>query len=138
MPVPDSVIAAYRAARYVVFADNGPIMRVGEPCPELDELLEAEGAATAAFVTAFNPSGLQRHESENFEAFGRLCDFVNATPYRIYLGQGSDPKGEWPPEPSLLVVGISRADAESLGRRFGQLAIVFVEKGRAPELVLLA
>jgi len=35
------------------------------------------------------------------------------------------------------VVGIPRADAETVGRTFGQNAIVFVEKGRAPELVLV-
>ena len=41
------------------------------------------------------------------------------------------------PERSVLVAGISRADAEIVGRAFGQNAIVFVEKGRAPGLVVL-
>ena len=138
MPVADALIAAYRAARYVVFADNRPVMRVGEPCPELDELLEAEGAAAAAFVTAHNPRGLPAHEETNLLAFGDLCEAADRTGYRIYLGEGSDPEGEWKPEPSLLIVGIPRGEAEELGRRFHQLAIVFVEKGRAPELVVLA
>jgi hypothetical protein len=35
------------------------------------------------------------------------------------------------------VVGISRADAEAVGRAFEQNAIVFVEKGRPPELVVI-
>ena len=138
MPVPDSLLAAYRAARYVVFADNGPIMRIGEPCPEMDELLEAEDAATAAFVTPFNPRGLPAHEDTNMLAFGELCDLADRTGYKIYLGEGNDPQGEWKPEPSLLIVGIPRGEAEVIGRRFYQNAIVFVEKGRAPELVLLA
>jgi hypothetical protein len=38
----------------------------------------------------------------------------------------------------VLVLGIARAEAEALGREYGQNAIVFAEKGRAPELVLLA
>lgn len=137
MPVPDSLIAAYRAARYVVFADNGPIMRIGEPCPEMDELLEAEDAASAAFVTSFNPRGLPAHEELNQLSFGELCDAADRTGYRIYLGEGNDPQGEWKPEPSLLIVGIPRAEAEAIGRRFHQNAIVFAEKGRPPELVLL-
>jgi hypothetical protein len=37
----------------------------------------------------------------------------------------------------VLVLGIAREDAEALGRRFGQNAILYLEKGRAPELVLL-
>src|SRR6266545_2088435 len=57
--------------------------------------------------------------------------------YRCFEGEGRDPQGRWRPERSALVVGIPRADAEGVGRAFGQNAIVFVEKGRAPQLVLL-
>ena len=34
-------------------------------------------------------------------------------------------------------MGIPRAEAEALGRRLEQNAIVWIEKGRAPELVVL-
>ena len=137
MPVPESLIAAYKAARYVVFADQGPVLRIGEPCAEMDELLEADEARTAAFVTAFNPRGLPAHEESNMLAFGELCDAADRTGCKVYLGEGNDPRGEWKPEPSLLLVGIARAEAEALGRRFLQNAIVFIERGKAPELVLL-
>ena len=40
-------------------------------------------------------------------------------------------------EPSRLVIGIYRDNAQALGRIFGQNAIVFIEKGGAPELVVL-
>lgn len=137
MAIPESLLAAYRAARYVVFADNSPVLQVGERCPALDELLEEEGAASAAFLTSFNPRGLPAHDELNQLAFGELCEAADRTGYRIYLGEGRDPEGEWKPEPSLLIVGMPRAEAEDLGRRFHQLAIVFAEKGKAPELVLL-
>ncbi len=39
--------------------------------------------------------------------------------------------------PELVIRIGARADAEAVGRAFGQNAIVFVEKGRAPELVVL-
>jgi hypothetical protein len=137
MPLSPALRAAYEAAEYVVFDDSAAILRIGEPCPEMDALFEADGAARAAFVTAFNPNGLPRAEDENYAAFGRLCKVAEAAGCKLYLGQGMDPEGNWPPEPSLLLVGISRTAAEALGRSFGQLAIVFVEKGRAPELVVL-
>ena len=137
MPVPESLVTAYRAARYVVYADEGPVMRIGEPCPEMDQLLEEEGAAAAAFITAHNPRGLPAHEESNMLAFGRLCDAADRSGYKIYLGEGNDPEGEWKPEPSLLIVGMPREEAEALGRRFLQNAIVFVEKGKPPELVVL-
>jgi hypothetical protein len=137
MGVPRSLVAAYRAARYVVFADSGPVMRIDELCPKMDELLEADDAECAAFITSFNPHGMPAHEESNQRAFGELCDAVDRTGCKTYLGESNDPKGEWKPEPSLLVVGIARAAAEALGERFHQNAIVWVEKGRAPELVLL-
>jgi hypothetical protein len=37
----------------------------------------------------------------------------------------------------VLIMGIPRADAEALGRRLEQNAIVWIDKGRAPELVVL-
>jgi hypothetical protein len=137
MPLPESLVAAYRAARYAVFAESGPVMQIGERCAAMDELLEEEGAAAAAFVTAFNPRGLPAHEELNQLAFAELCEAADRTGCKVYLGEGSDPEGEWKPEPSLLIVGIARKAAEALGERFHQNAIVWVEKGRAPELVLL-
>ena len=44
--------------------------------------------------------------------------------------------GSWS-EPSFLVIGIYRANAEALGQLFEQNAIVFCELGRAPELIVL-
>ena len=131
------LIAAYRKAHYVVHGRPEIVLRIGEPNLDLDALLEADGAATAAYVTASNQRGEQRSEAENALAFNALKSFLQKKPYRCRPGEGRDPKGRWPAEPSMLVIGIARAQAEALGRRFGQNAIVFAEKGRAPELVLL-
>ena len=125
-------------AEYVVFAERRIVLRVGEPNAELDALMEAAGATTAAFVTAANPRGKRRREDENAIAFDSLNAFLNEARHRRRAGEGRDPQGRWPAEPSLLVLGIPRAKAKALGRRFGQNAIVFIEKGGAPELVVLA
>jgi len=57
--------------------------------------------------------------------------------YGCYPGEGRDAEGRWPAEPSLLVIGISRADAEAFGRRFEQNAVLFVERGGVPRLIVL-
>ncbi|HYT48130.1 MAG TPA: DUF3293 domain-containing protein, partial [Burkholderiales bacterium] len=101
-------------------------------------LLEAEGAATAAYITAANPLGERRSKARNALGVGALEDLIAASGYPRLAGEGRDPEGRWPAEPSLLVIGIYREHAAALGRLFGQNAIVFVEKGAAPELVLLA
>ena len=137
MPITEEQLKAYRKADYVVFADRKVVVRVGEPSAELDGLLRAEGATTAAFVTAANPRGELRSAEENGVANAALQNFIAAAGYPHYWGEGRDPLGSWS-EPSFLVIGIYRANAEALGQLFEQNAIVFAEMGRPPELILLA
>jgi hypothetical protein len=136
-PVTPELIAAYEKAEYVVFGIPLLVLRIGEPNADLDELLKADSAATAAYITAANPLGEQRTETENEVAVAALHESQTAAGFICYAGEGRDPQGRWTPEPSLLVLGISRAQAERVGRAFGQNAIVFVEKGRPPELLVL-
>ena len=132
MPLTPQALRAYQKALYAVL--GGPVLRLGERNPELETLLEAQAATTAAFITAANPRGEPRSHAANQVATAEL---QAALAWPFYPGEGRDPEGRWPAEPSLLVIGIPRAEAEALGRRFEQNAIVFVEKGSAPELVLL-
>lgn len=136
MPLTQETIEAYRAADYVVFADRTVVLRIGERSPDLDALMGAEGATTAAFVTAANPRGEKRSDEENGVANAALQSFVAAAGYPHFWGEGRDPFGSWA-EPSFLVIGIYRANAEALAQLFEQNAIVFCEQGKAPELVIL-
>jgi hypothetical protein len=136
-PATPELIAAYKKAQYVVLGEPELVIRIGEPNPDLDELLEAEGAATAAYITAANPRGEARTAWENEIANAALVESQTKAGYSCYEGEGRDPEERWTPERSVLVVGISRSDAEGVGRVFEQNAIVFVEKGRAPELVMI-
>jgi hypothetical protein len=54
----------------------------------------------------------------------------------MFLGEGIGDDGAWPPEPSILVLGIEREAAVQLGRLFGQRAIVCGELGGLATLVL--
>ena len=136
MPASPEQLEQYRKADYVVFADRQVVLRVGEPNPELDDLIVTEGASTAAFVTAANPRGEKRSDTENGVANAALQSFVSAAGYPHFWGEGRDPFGSWA-EPSFLVIGIYRANAEALGQLFEQNAIIFCEVGRAPELIVL-
>jgi uncharacterized protein DUF3293 len=131
------VLAAYENADYVVLVDPELVLRIGEPSPRLDALLEEHGAATAAYVTAANPRGERLSAAENAAAAATLDKMIAAAKYPRYAGEGRDPDARWPAEPSVLIIGIYRDNAEALGRLFGQNAIVFIEKGGAPQLVVL-
>ena len=138
MPVGPDLIVAYLGAEYVVFGEPELVLRIGEASEALDELLDAQGANTAAYVTAANPRGRLAGPTENLLATTALLGAQRDAGYACFAGEGRDPQGEWPAEPSVLVVGIARAEAEVLGRSYEQNAIVFVERGKAPELVMLA
>ena len=127
---------AYKKADYVVFSDRQVVVRVGKKNEQLDELISTEGATTGAFITAANPRGEKRSDTENGVANAALQSFVSAAGYPHFWGEGRDPLGTWS-EPSFLVIGIYRANAEALGQLFEQNAIVFCELGHAPELVIL-
>ena len=135
--IPEPLVIAYKAAHYVVFGEPDIVLKVDEPNAHLEALLEAKRAGCAAFVSAANPHGLRRRLVENVVAFHALKTLVRKSRYLCFEGEGRDPKGVWRPEGSVLVLDIPRPEAEALGHRFEQNAIVYVQKGGAPELVLL-
>jgi len=137
MPLDPQLLAAYLVAEYVVFAEPSLVLHIGEANEALDALLEAEGARTAAFVTGANPHGRLADAAENLLATTAMLEAQREAGYACYPGEGRDPRGEWPPEPSVLVVGIARSEAAMLGRGYEQQAIVYIERGKAPELVVL-
>jgi glycine/D-amino acid oxidase-like deaminating enzyme len=137
MTVSPKLMDAYHEADYVVFAEPEFVLKIGEPSSRLDALLEEEGATTAAFLTAANPRSKPQSAAQNASALSALDQLVAAAGYPWRAGEGREPDGSWV-EPSRLVIGIYRENAEALGRLFGQNAIVFIEKGAPPELLVLA
>lgn len=138
MTIDPRLLAAYLAAEYVVYSEPMIVLRIGERSEALDALLEDAGADTAAFVTAANPGGRPADPVDNALAAEALLLSQEQAGYACALGEGRDPLGDWPAEASVLVLGILRSEAAILGRSYQQNAIVYLERGRPPELVLLA
>ena len=131
------LLAAYENADYTVLVEPELVLKIGEKSPRLDALMARAGAETAAYITAANPGGNQRPAAENRTANSVLGDLIAASGYPHFPGEGRDPDSHWAAEESFLVLGIYRDNAKLLGRLFGQNAVVFVEIGKAPELVVL-
>lgn len=137
MPLRPDLLAAYQKALYVVHGAPELVIRIGERNEDLDALLEADGLDTAAYLTAANPGGELQSKMENELACAALHQALADAGCICYVGEGRDPEGDWPAEPSILALGISRHEAEVVGRSYEQNAIVFIERGKAPELVVL-
>ncbi len=134
----DELDAVYRATSYVVF---GPEQRftlhIDEKSPHLDELLLRHGTSRWAFVSACNPGSITLTDEENRRRTEELRRLVVEAGYPFYAGEGVGDDGSWPPEPSLLILGIDFDAAAALGRRFEQNAILTGEIGEAVRLLWL-
>lgn len=127
----------YEETEYRVLRDGGPfVLALGRPSAELARLYRERGAATAAFITAFNPYSQPATAQQNDAANARLREELARLGLDFVEALGSDPAGHWQ-EASFLVLGIGREQAEALGRAYRQNALVFAAADAVPELVLL-
>ncbi|MHB2165645.1 DUF3293 domain-containing protein [Alsobacter sp. R-9] len=133
----DALTAAYRATSYVAGAgDQRIVLRVGERSEALLRAMAGRGVASAAFVTAWNPFSVSLPPAENEAAQRALAADVAAGGWYAIEGHGSGDDGAWPPEPSLLVLGLHEGAARALMVRYRQNAIVWCGEDGVPQLLL--
>ena len=135
--IPASTIDAYLAARYTVLAGEPFSLKIGCASAELSCLFELNQTRCAAFITAWNPSGVLTSGTENQAAQHALLAEIKSRNLHYLEGAGEDPSGRWPNEPGLLVFGISLTSATDLARQFHQNAFVYADSDATPQLVLL-
>jgi hypothetical protein len=126
--------AAYRATAYVGrWAGRDRILRIGTPPPRLPW-----GACRhACFITACNPASRRCPAAFNHRAARRLLAALRRGGLRAAPVVARGDGGDWPPEPGLLVFGLTRRAAAALGRQARQNAILHIGR-RAVVLVPLA
>lgn len=130
-------LRAYRETEYRVLGDRPFAMRIDETCPALAALHARHGVSCSAFVTACNPHSLALSAQENLARQAELAHALAVQGGVCLPGLGILPDGTWPGEDSFLVLGLARDAAGTLGRRFGQNAIVWASTDAIPRLILL-
>jgi len=130
-----SLIRSYKQTLFLVDGFKKPVM-VGTKSPEVDQFLEKESKSSWAFITAYNP--MSNIEPDNVNNHNHHLLKSDIQEYLYICGHGKDPNDKWVPEPSFFIVGISKSDAISLGKTYGQLAIVYGEIDKKSELLILA
>lgn len=131
----EALIAAYRNTEYRVFSVPDVVFFIDRPCLALRDLFDEHAASSACFVTAYNPFSQLIYTRENEERQLKLISIVEESGWPWVRGEGSDPTGQWPPEPSILVLQLNADEAETLGARFGQNAIVWIDSDFTPRLL---
>jgi Protein of unknown function (DUF3293) len=132
------LIEAYRATDYRIRTESGEIvLRIDEASPGLLDLHDRLHVRCSAVITAFNPHSQPTHLTANSAAMMELKELVTVRGWPSLPAVGTDPRGIWPGEPSVLVLGISEPEAMELGNRFHQNAIVWAGPDARPRLLLL-
>ena len=130
------LVVAYAATDYrVTGTEPAFVLRIGHHNVALAECHHRYGVASSAFITAWNPGSQPRPIAENETAQRRLRNELEARGLPVLAGEGIDIHGQWPAEPSLLVLGISAHEAHRLAVRYDQHAIVFAGADAVPTLI---
>ena len=133
---PSTLWDAYRRTTYAARTSAGEIqIHPGLPSQDLDALLDQCGADQWAYLTAYNPGSRLLSSEENVGRQQALLQAVQDRGLTVFEGESVLDPAAWPPEPSLLILGMPPDEARSLGRRFGQLAIVAGRRGEPARLV---
>jgi hypothetical protein len=130
-------LAAFRATHYCVAAEPPIVLRIDEPNARLAALHAVHGVACSAFVTACNPGSIDVGAAQNAPRMAALHAELRAAGVPFVPGEGRHPSNGWPPEASVLALGLDRAAARALGSRHGQDAIVWCGADAVPRLELL-
>jgi hypothetical protein len=135
--IDEDLLKAYQTTNFIVSTPHKTIvLTIGERNPSLDELLDEYNSQSGAFITAWNPRSLRLLDAKNMARQTALVAEVSKRRYVFLEGPGVGQNDKWPPEESIFIIGISIDAALELGNLFGQLAIVFAERGQAAKLLL--
>ena len=136
--VSDALRNAYGATAYRVL---DPIrtfeLRVGQPSSALRALYRRHHVNCAAFITAWNPYSENTDDTANERAQAALAHDLRSLDCNVIAGVGEDPAGEWPGEPSVLALALTRAQTEQLGHKYRQNAVIWIAEDAIPRLILL-
>ncbi len=132
-----SLISAYRETEYRVTQADPFVLRVDVPSPELASLYKAKGASCAAFITACNQFSRALSDADNAIRQAGLATELKRRNLNFFDGVGQHPSGDWPGEPSFLVLGLALEAAKSLGKAYEQNAVIWCGPDAVPSLVLL-
>ncbi len=136
--IPKATIAAYRATTYRIELDASRVidLRIDIANPDLVALHGTRRVRSSVFVTAWNPFGVKRSDAENEAAMTRLEEWLDERGIAWLRGSGIGDDGAWPTEPSLLALGVSRDQADTLCVSFRQNAVVVCGSDGVPQLHL--
>ncbi|ROH86242.1 DUF3293 domain-containing protein [Pseudomethylobacillus aquaticus] len=128
---------AYMSTDYVVMSEPAFTLKVGIESSALSQLHKSYGVDSSVFITAWNPGSVPRSKIENEKRQVELMEILRFRSLDYFHAEGIHPSGQWPAEPSVLVLGLSLEAGKKLGRQFSQNAILWAGPDAKPTLVMI-
>lgn len=118
--------AYIRAEYWVGRSEDKILLRVGENAEGLTRLAPGpfDHGMSWAYMTAWNPASIPQMEFVNRGRQEELELSLRGSGAGVLPGVSRDPVGQWPDEEGILAIGLGWEQALTLGRRFGQNAIL--------------
>jgi hypothetical protein len=131
-----SLFRAYKSTEYRVYGDEPFSMFVGKRSAEIELLFKEHSVSSAVFITAYNPRSKQLSDEENKTRLFQMEHEIKSMGYQIIdgMGIGQDSVPAWTEE-SLLVLGMTESEADSLSSRYEQNAYVIAASDCIPMLI---
>ncbi len=136
--IASNLITSYRRTHYRVGTDcNSISLHIDQYSESLAKLLTASKQSCAAIVSAYNPYSQLASNEKNLAVHEQLRNLLQHRAYPIIESLNIDPIDQWPPEKSFFVPGLDLNTSRSIGQRFNQNAIVWIDNEAIPRLILL-
>ncbi|MCV2356548.1 DUF3293 domain-containing protein [Paucibacter sp. B2R-40] len=128
---------AYRETEYTVHGDEPFTLKVEEASPALAAAHKRHGVNCSAYITAWNPLGVDQKIGVNTQRNAELSAEIRKRSLVSIEGVGQPPSNEWFGEASFLIFGLTLEAAKTLGTRWAQNAIIWSGADAVPQLILL-
>lgn len=126
---------AYESTRFTAQIATSVDFKHGQVNPKADALLVLFDVQSAALITAWNPYSQPKSKEENETSQQRLEEELAAFGIKFLRAEGKGIIGDWPPEPSVLVLGLEFRAAQDLAVKYQQNAYLWIERGFPADLI---
>jgi len=133
-----ATLRGYAATTYGVTRPDGTLigLRLGQPSPAADALLQQFGAGALCCLNAWNPRSRILPVTRNMAAHRRLRRDLAARGLRALPHTGIPDSPHWKPEPGFAVLDLATEKAIRLAETYGQFGVVRYRRGGMAELLL--
>jgi hypothetical protein len=130
----ESLITAYKETNYSVESFKNHL-KIGIKNLDLQDLYIKNNITCSSYITAYNPFSKKSSLNENIDRNKQLLK--DCIEYEHLQGEGKHPSNEWPGEPSFLFLGMDLETAKTIGKKYEQNTILWIDRDAIPQLIIL-